>query len=98
MAKSKEDQVWQFIIDNNIATEDECTLVTKINGYSVEKLNDIIEIRTGYHDVEQLRDCDEPYDYSMLDFFDTTDLEDDELEDDDDWDQFVVSNAYGPDC
>ena len=98
MSKTKEQQVWDFIVDNNIATSDECTLVTHICGYTVEKLNDIIFERTGYHSVEQLRDCEEPYDYSMMEFFDDEDLTDDEPEDDDGWDQFVIANAYGSDC
>lgn len=47
------DEVWDAIIENSIATEDECRLVTSINGYSMRTLNDIIEARTGYHDIEQ---------------------------------------------
>lgn len=46
-------RVWDYIIDNGIATEDELQLVTDINGYSVDTLNDVLYARTGYHSIEQ---------------------------------------------
>jgi hypothetical protein len=59
--------LFDFVIRNGIATEEECRLVCYINGTSVCTLNDIIEVRTGYHDAEQLHDCEpENYDFSML--------------------------------
>jgi hypothetical protein len=39
-----------------IATEKEIMLVTKINGFSVETMNDILYARTGYRSIEQLED------------------------------------------
>ena len=45
--------VWHFLLDNHIANEREMILVTKINGYKVETLNDILFARTGYNDIEQ---------------------------------------------
>lgn len=50
------DEVWDLIIEYNIATDDEIRLVTSINGYNMESLNDIIYVRTGYRDIEQLED------------------------------------------
>ena len=46
--------IWDKILDLDIATEEELSLVTSINGYNEESLNDIIYIRTGYRDIEQL--------------------------------------------
>jgi hypothetical protein len=46
-------RVWDYIINNGIATEDELQLVTDINGYSVDTLNDVLYARTGYHSIEQ---------------------------------------------
>lgn len=46
-------QLWDLIIEHNIATEDELRLVTDINGYSVNTLNQVIYARTGYRDWEQ---------------------------------------------
>jgi hypothetical protein len=57
-----ENLLFDFIRDNEIATESEIELVTNINGYSEETLNDIIHCRTGYHDVPQLYAC-EPENY-----------------------------------
>lgn len=48
------EDVWNRIIELEIATEDELTLVTSINGYNIDSLNDIIYVRTGYRDIEQL--------------------------------------------
>lgn len=47
------DTMWDTIKDYSIATEDELQLVTDINGYSEETLNDVIYARTGYTDLEQ---------------------------------------------
>lgn len=52
----KVNRLRNFIIDNEIATEDETILVEKINGSSLETLGDIIYARTGLHSVEQLED------------------------------------------
>ena len=52
------DNIWDSIINYGIATDDELQLVTSINGYSVESLNDVIYCRTGYHDIEQFEECE----------------------------------------
>lgn len=57
-----ENLLYDFIRDNEIATEDEISLVTNINGWSEESLNDIIHCRTGYYDAPQLYAC-EPENY-----------------------------------
>lgn len=51
------DIYWEFLTDNCIATEDELQLVTDINGYSEETLDDILFARTGNRSIEQY--CDE---------------------------------------
>lgn len=53
MSKSIESMLWDFIIDNNIATESELQLVTSINGWSEETMNDVIYAKTGLRDYEQ---------------------------------------------
>jgi hypothetical protein len=50
---------WDYLVDKGIATEQELILVTYINGYNMESLNDIIYVRTAFHDVEQLQEKDE---------------------------------------
>ena len=41
------------LVKHGIATEEELQLVTCINGYNKEALNDIVYARTGYHTIEQ---------------------------------------------
>ena len=47
------DEVWDYIIEHDIATENELRLVCNINGSSVDNLQEIIQVRTGYMDMEQ---------------------------------------------
>lgn len=53
MSRNIED-VWGLLVDMEIATDEELQLVTSINGYNIDTLNDVIYVRTGYHDMEQL--------------------------------------------
>ena len=53
------ESTWDYLVDTGIATEQELILVTYINGYNMESLNDIIYVRTAFHDVEQLQEKDE---------------------------------------
>ncbi len=53
MSKSIESMLWEFIINNNIATESELQLVTSINGLSEETMNDVIYAKKGLRDYEQ---------------------------------------------
>lgn len=43
-----------FLEEEGIATGEEIDLVTKINGYNMDSINDIIYVRTGCRDYEQL--------------------------------------------
>ncbi len=47
---------WDWLVDNYIATENELQLVTSINGYSTETLDDILFVRTGYRSIEQFEE------------------------------------------
>lgn len=51
----KVDEVWDLLIKYGVATQDELELVTCINGYNIDTLNDIIYARTGYRNIEQLQ-------------------------------------------
>ncbi len=50
----KENEIYNYIIDTGIASEEALDLITNINGYSVETLNDVIYALTGYRSMEQL--------------------------------------------
>lgn len=44
------------IIDYGIATDEEIELVTSLNGYTEETLDDIVYVRTDYQDLEEFKD------------------------------------------
>ncbi len=50
------EQMYNYLIDYEIATEAEIDLVTKINGYSIYTMLDILYARTGLHSFDQLLD------------------------------------------
>ena len=50
------EQVWDLLLQYDIATENELQLVTTINGYNIDTLNDILYARTGLRSIEQLLD------------------------------------------
>ena len=50
------ESTWDYLVDKGIATEQELILVTYINGYNMESLNDIIYVRTAYRNAEQLQE------------------------------------------
>ena len=45
--------LYDKIVEYGIATEAEIDLVTDINGWNEEAMNDIIYCRTGYRSIEQ---------------------------------------------
>ena len=47
-------QMHDYLIDYNVATEQEISLVTSINGYNVFTMLDILYARTGLHSFKSL--------------------------------------------
>jgi len=47
-------ELYEKLIDYGIASQEEIQLVTCINGYNIESLNDILYVRTGYRTIDQL--------------------------------------------
>lgn len=48
-----------YLIENNIATEEEIILVCNINGHTQEALDKILYARTGYRSFEQIQQEEE---------------------------------------
>ena len=48
--------IWDYLINSGIATERELQLVTCINGYSEDTLNNVIYAKTAYRGLEQLKE------------------------------------------
>lgn len=55
---TKSELMFDYIIENGYATEEEVKLVTYINGFNEESLNNILEVRTGLS-YEQLMEDEE---------------------------------------
>ena len=54
----KLNKIFDFIVECNIATEEEIQLVTNINGWNEDSLNDIIYVRSGYRNMEQYKESE----------------------------------------
>lgn len=61
---------YNFIIENNIATEKEVNLVTDISGYSENTFLAIVYARTGYRSYEQLLDDGYPSNKELSEYYD----------------------------
>lgn len=48
------EQMWDYLTETGIATEDELSLITAINSYNEEAMLDVLYARTGYRSFEQL--------------------------------------------
>ena len=49
--------MWDIIVEEyGIATWEELELITAIDGYNEDTLNNVIYVRTGYNDIYQLLD------------------------------------------
>ena len=52
-------ELWDYLIDYEIATEDEIKLVTSINGTNLDTFESILYSRTGYRSLDQIKECEE---------------------------------------
>ena len=48
------DEMWDYLTEAGIATDEELRLITSINGYNEETLCDVLYVRTGYRSFDQL--------------------------------------------
>jgi len=48
------DDLWSYLADNELFTEAELQLITNINGYTIDTLNDCIYARFGYRSLDQM--------------------------------------------
>ena len=56
MRDVKIDSLWDYMVDNGIATDEEISLVVCINGYTEETVNKVLFVRTGYRNWEQYKE------------------------------------------
>lgn len=48
------DDLWSYLVDNGFFTQAELELITSINGYNIDTLNDALYARYGYHSLDQM--------------------------------------------
>lgn len=51
-------ETWDFMEEMGIATADEMALACYLCGHTVETLEKVLDIRTGYHSIEQYKECE----------------------------------------
>ena len=49
---------WDRLVDAGYFTDEELELITNINGYTIETLNDCIYARFGYRSLEQMEESE----------------------------------------
>lgn len=55
---NKFDKFYDYLVDHEVATEDEIRLVCNINGHSVESLESILYARLGLRSLEQWQELE----------------------------------------
>lgn len=53
------DELWDYLQDNNLASDETLKIVTSINGFTLETLEDVLYATTGYNSLEQLQEEEE---------------------------------------
>lgn len=56
---SELNRYWDVLIEDDVATQEELQLVTCINGFKEETLDDVLYARTGYRDLDQYEGVEE---------------------------------------
>ena len=80
MTMKREDIMWDFILENNLCSEETLRLGTQLKGYNEEALNLIINCLTEYHDIEQLYACERENFYFSDEVIEEFELEEQEDE------------------
>ena len=47
------EKLWDLIVNDELATVQSLQLVTRLNGYTLETMEDVLYALTGYHSYEQ---------------------------------------------
>lgn len=58
MQKDENLLIYDFILENELCTENELNMACDVGGFNTETLNYVIYRQTAYHDIEQLWDCE----------------------------------------
>ena len=81
--KSEEQLAQEFILENELTSEEALDLAVAVGGYNMETLNYVIYRFTSYHDIEQLWECEQDSFYfndDIKDYYGLCENEDEEDE------------------
>ena len=53
------EQIWDTLIEHGLASDETLTLITKLNGWSVDTMESVLYALTGYHDLDQYTEYNE---------------------------------------
>lgn len=70
-------EIYNYMIDYGLVSEETLNIITNINGYEEDTLNDVLYCVSGYHDIEQYLQYEDRETYAEY-------YEEDEDEDDED--------------
>ena len=59
MSDKKRDELWDYLLETQLATEEELQLVTSINGFSLETLESVLYVRTAYRSLDQIKEMED---------------------------------------
>lgn len=59
-----ENEIYNYLLEYGIVGEEALDLITDINGFSEETLNDILFAKTGYRDMEQYLEYEDKETYN----------------------------------
>ena len=59
MSDKKRDELWDYLLEREIATENELQLVTSINGFKLETLESVLYVRTAYRSLDQIKEMED---------------------------------------
>ena len=74
----RKEDIYNYMIDYNIVSEETLNIITDINGYTEETLNDVLYCVTGYHDMKQYTEYEDKETYKQ--YFDDDEEEEEEEE------------------
>lgn len=60
----KLEEIFDYLVEYGICTNEELRLVTDINGWNIETANDILYARTGYRNLEQYTEYEDTETYN----------------------------------
>jgi hypothetical protein len=56
---TEQTELWDYLVEMGIATEEELQLVTSINGMNLESLESVLYCRTSYRSLDQIKEMEE---------------------------------------